>query len=153
MRRQALIAAAAIALLPGPALAKSYLLSLRGISLRADESIERFSLKTWGVEIKAVCHIPADWEITAGQFGPLGRIAGEAGHGATELRRNGLTELQGLAIVELSGPVQLRQQGSVPATFGGDVNVYVGSKSRTRIARLTSANVGLTPTSACPIKS
>lgn len=59
------------------ATAQTYLVSIRGISLTPDESIPSFTVKTWGIEIKAICRIPADWEITGGRFGPLRRIAGE----------------------------------------------------------------------------
>ncbi|WBY09480.1 hypothetical protein PIB19_09330 [Sphingomonas sp. 7/4-4] len=37
---------------------RSYLLSIGRIPLNATESIEAFSIKTWGVEFKSVCSIP-----------------------------------------------------------------------------------------------
>lgn len=130
--------------------ARTYLASIEGVSLRPDESISSFTLKTWGIRIKAICHIPADWEITAGRFGPLGRIAGQAGHGASELRSRDLGQLRRLALIEMSGPLSRKGHGSVPATFGGAVNIYVGRNSLTRTVALTFANVSLVKSDHCP---
>jgi len=51
---------------------KTFLASIEGVRLRSGESIDKFEIGTWGVGFKALCHIPADWEITAGSFGPGG---------------------------------------------------------------------------------
>ena len=134
------------------AAAQTYLASIEGVSLAADESIPSFTVKTWGVEIKAICHIPADWEITGGRFGSLGRIVGQAGHGATALRTRDLHQFRGLALVEVSGPIATRGHGSVPATFGGSVNIQVGRNDTTRTVTLTAANIQLVKTDACPLK-
>jgi hypothetical protein len=135
-----------------PATARTYLASISGVWLQPDESIPSFTVKTWGVEIKAICRIPADWEITGGSFGPLGRIAGEAGHGSSALRRHNLNELRDLALIELSGPIAARSRGSVPPTFGGDVRIDVGRRNTTRSVTLTSNNVELVKADACPPK-
>jgi hypothetical protein len=132
-----------------PACARSYLVSITGLNLKADESIAKFTVKTWAVEIKAVCRIPADWEITAGRFGPSGRIAGEAGHGATALRDRDLSKLHDLALVSLSGPVTRRNRGSAPPTFDGEANIYVGRSSTTRTMRLTADNIRLVNAESC----
>jgi hypothetical protein len=135
---------------PVSATGRSYLASVKGITLRSDESISSFTVKTWGVEIKAICHIPADWEITAGRFGPLGRIAGQAGHGATSLRRSDLGQLRGLALIELSGPIYRHNHGSQPVTFQGDAGIDIGRTNRTRTVRLTTDNIQLVRAVACP---
>jgi len=149
MARTALLALAAMVLTPEPLLARSYLASITGIELRKDEAVESFVVRTWGVEFKAVCRIPDDWEITAGRFGPGGRIAGQSGHGATMLR-DPRKELRGLVLIEFSGPVQHPARGPVPATFSGDISLYVGRRDRTRKVPVTSANVRLTSANSCP---
>jgi hypothetical protein len=130
--------------------AETYLASITGISLRADESIGHFNLRTWGVRFRAVCHIPSDWEITAGSFGPQGRISGEAGHGASSIRRENSGELHSLVLVDLSGPVQTHRIGSAPPTFSGDASVHVGKNDSTRTVRLSAANVRLKRADRCP---
>jgi hypothetical protein len=150
MLRLAFLGLAMFGLVSSPAYGKTYILSLRELPLEADESIESFSLKTWGVEFKAVCHIPSDWELTAGRTGPLGKLEGQAGHGASQLGHNRLRELRGLAIVELSGPVQTGQQGTVPATFAGEAKIHSGRAATARTMQLSSTNVQLTPSGACP---
>ena len=150
MRSRWVVAAILIAITTPAVAARTYLASMRGILLNRDESISGFTLKTWGVEIKTVCRIPADWEITAGRFGPGGRITGQAGHGASELRTGDLGDLRGLALVELSHPVARKSHGAVPATFGGSVNIPVGRNSSTRTMALTFANVSLVETDRCP---
>jgi hypothetical protein len=136
-------------LAPEPLVAKSYVASIVDIQLNKDEAVESFVVRTWGVEFKAVCRIPPDWEVTAGRFGPGGRIAGESGHGATMLRHP-LGELRGLVLIELSEPVQHHAGGPIPATFSGDISVYVGRQARTRKMPVTSANVRLVRADSCP---
>jgi hypothetical protein len=129
--------------------AETYLASIASLRLRDDEAVERFAVRTWGVQFKALCRIPADWEITAGSFGPGGRIEGEAGHGATMLREP-LAELRDLVLIELSGHVQGESRGDVPPTFSGEISVFAGQEGRTRIVPVTSANIHLVQASACP---
>src|SRR4051812_37344816 len=111
------IAAAPLLLFATPADARPYLLSIHGIALAPSESVQSFSLDTWGVAFRAVCHIPPDWEITVRGAGIGGRLAGEAGHGTVYLRRRNLGELNALALIDLDGPVLLKARGPVPPTF------------------------------------
>jgi hypothetical protein len=46
--------------------AETYLLSVVDVPLTANESIEKFTLSTWGVTFSAVCEIPSGWTIRAG---------------------------------------------------------------------------------------
>jgi hypothetical protein len=149
MARTVVLGLAAMILASEPLLAKTYVASITGIQLKKDEAVESFGVRTWGVEFKAVCRIPADWEITAGRFGPGGRIAGQSGHGATMLRHP-LDELRGLVLIELSEPVKHHARGPVPATFSGDISVYVGRQAGTRKVPVTSANVRLVRANSCP---
>lgn len=148
--RSVIVGALAFALATSAATAQTYLLSISGISLAPDESVRSFTVKTWGVEIEAICHIPGDWEITGGRFGPLGRIAGQAGHGATALRTRDLRQLRGLALIELSGSISPYGHGSVPATFGGELSVDFGRSNSTGTVPITKANIQLVKADACP---
>lgn len=57
---------------------RSYLLSIGRIPLKDTESIEAFSIETWGVEFKSVCRIPGGWRIKAGSSAtPNGEFGGE----------------------------------------------------------------------------
>ena len=148
------ILAAAISSQSGPEKIGTYLASISGIRLNPGESIDAFTLNTWGVDFRAVCNIPNDWEITAGSHGPEGRLVGAAGHGASQLRTQDLSRMRGLVLIQLLGDVQkvdLRDRtGVVPATFQGFVNVQSGSEDRSRRVKLTYANVKLTPAKKCP---
>jgi hypothetical protein len=64
---------------------RSYLLSIERIPLtaKASESIMAFSITTWGVQFRSVCHIPAGWRIKAGNSAsPDGEIEGAAAKGS-----------------------------------------------------------------------
>lgn len=150
MGRRLVIGTLAVALTASPLSAQRYLASIAGVPLNTDEAISAFSLKTWGVRIWAICRIPSDWEVTGGSFGPSGKIAGQAGHGAAFLRTDGLGSLNAVALVELSGPVQRQDKGAVPATFGGTVSIHVGRGDTTRTVRLSHANVRLAKAASCP---
>jgi hypothetical protein len=143
-------ASAALIALAVPAEARSYLLSIGGVHLAPDRSVESFDLNTWGVRFKAVCRIPRDWEISAWGAGIAGKMSGQAMHGTVYIRAGNWDRLTALALVELSDPVQRTRKGNVPATFGGSVSVYAGSKDRSHKVPLTYANVRLTPAASCP---
>ena len=134
---------------------RSYIASLAAIELKSGEAVSGFSLNTWGVEFKAVCNIPLDWEVTVGAFGPGGKLAGSAGHGASWMRAKDLTRLHALVLIELSGPVQRHDRrngtGVVPATFAGYADVQSAQSERPRKLRLTFANVTLVPAKHCPV--
>jgi hypothetical protein len=135
---------------------RDYLASIR-IDLKDDEYVDRFSIDTWGVTFKAVCHIPPGWRIKAGgSAAPDGIIAGEASHGVTFLDRKRIGQLRGLVLLTLYGPVQRDEvkdgDGVVPATFAGqaDVGRYGGDDGEGRQAPLGAANILLVPASRCP---
>jgi len=104
-------------------LSRTYLVSIEGVRLHEGEGVRSFELRKWGVVYRAVCHVPYDWEITAGSVGPGGKLAGEAGHGTSMVRAGDNKTLRALALVELDGPVQKYdipiRDGVRPATFGG----------------------------------
>jgi hypothetical protein len=133
---------------------RTYLLSVGGIALKASESIEAFSIDTWGVDFAAVCRIPAGWRIKAGGGAtPDGELSGQGSQGATWLRHGSPVELRAFVLVTLSGPVQRADirdaTGVEPATFGG--HATISTEEGTRRARLTYRNVRLTPALHCPV--
>jgi hypothetical protein len=134
---------------------KTYLASIEGVQLKSGESIDKIEINSWGVVFKAVCHIPEDWEVTAGSFGPGGKLMGEAGHGASQVRSKDEYVLRDIVLVELVGPVQKRDirdnTGIVPATFSGFAQVQSGWSDGSRRAPITYSNVRLTPANNCPV--
>jgi hypothetical protein len=145
----AALAAAAPAPAAGP---RTYLASIEGIAIAANEYVDGFTIDTWGVEIVAVCHLPPGWEIRAGkQASPDGVIAGEASHGVTFLDRPRLGALRRLVLVRLYPPIQRRRTGDQPATFAGHARIgRYGVIERRRQVALTWRNLRLTPASRCP---
>ena len=142
--------AVGLLLLTSPTCARTYLLSIDAIRLATDERVETFSLETWGVTFKSVCHVPDDWEITVRGAGIGGLLSGEAGHGVVYLSRTDLPKLKDLALVELSGGIQRARQGTVPPTFHGSAFIQVGYEDQSRTVPLTYRNVRLLPATRCP---
>ena len=149
-----------IAITPAPAASsalvdhpKSYLVSILNIPLMADDRITGFSIKTWGVTFKTVCHIPPGWTISAGGSAtPEGQLAGDASLGVTWLESGSSPEFKKMVLVDLYSPVQRRdvrvQGGTRPATFKGYAHLWNNDVERK--VRLTWSNVELTPASRCP---
>lgn len=134
---------------------QTFLLSIVGVPLKAGDSLDRFSISTWGVEFNAVCHIPSGWTIKAGGSATLdGTLAGEGSLGATWLSRESLRELHGIVLVTLYTPVQRRDivshsgRAVVPRTFKGHGSI--ATDDRDRRVSLTYENVQLTPAKRCP---
>lgn len=133
---------------------RTYLLSVANVPLKAGESIERFKFATWGVEFKAICHIPLGWRIAAGSSAtPEGSLEGNGSQGATWFASPSPQELRYFALVTLySAPqradVRSRDgSGIVPATFKGQATISTDMGERQ--VHLTYAHVLLTPAKAC----
>ncbi len=137
---------------------QTYLASITGIRLGAKEFVDEFSIDTWGVTHKAVCHFPPGWFINAGSSAdPSGQIKGQASMGVTYLNRERLSELKGLVLIDLYTPVQQKDAGRdgtavfVPATFKGYIQIGTyGSDEKRRKVRLTYRNIRLVPADRCP---
>jgi hypothetical protein len=129
---------------------RTYLVSIVGVPLKAGESMESFSIATYGVEFKAICNIPGGWRIKAGSSATLeGVLEGEGSVGATWFNRSSPNELRYLALVALYAPVQRSDVRNGPdATFKGIATVSTDDGDRK--ARLTYRNVKLTPARHCP---
>lgn len=132
---------------------RSYLLSIGRIPLKDTESIEAFSIKTWGVRLRSVCSIPRGWRIKAGSSAtPNGNLEGEGSQGATWFNKSSPKELQTFVLVTLYAPVQREDIGSPddgePATFKGTATINTDDGDEQRA--LTYKNVTLTPARRCP---
>jgi hypothetical protein len=126
---------------------RTYLASVVGFPLKQDESVESFSIETWGVTFGAVCRIPPGWRITAGNSAtPDGVLAGEGSHGATWFSQSSPKALSGFVLVTLYAPVQEQDivwsHGKIPATFSGSATISTVDDGEVK-ASLTSANVRL----------
>ncbi len=133
---------------------KGYLLSIVDLPLQGDESIEGFTLSTWGVTFGTVCHIPPGWTVKAGgSLTPEGVLEGEGSLGTSWFREISPPELREFTFVTLYGPVQAEASnapdgsGGIPATFAGSATVATDDGER-RIP-LTANNVRLTPAEGC----
>ena len=131
---------------------RTYLVSLAGVAIGADERVERFQIDTWGIDILAICRIPPGWVIEGGRTAAAdGVIRGKATHGITRLDRSAFAGLGGVALVRIDGPVRGGTQrtgaGSEIATFLGQVVVQGPSG---REIPLTLENIRLVPARGCP---
>lgn len=127
-----------------------YLASIVNLPLRAGEQMERFSIDTWGVEFRVVCHIPGGWRIKAGSSAtPDGVLEGEGSQRATWFNSRNPVELRNVALVVVYGDVQLADILNGPdATFQG--HAVMSGPDDERRAALGYRNVRLTPAKRCP---
>lgn len=129
---------------------RTYLLSLVDLPLESGESLESFSIATWGVEFKAVCRIPGGWRVKAGSSAtPNGTLEGEGSQGATWFNQRNPADLRQFVLVTLYDDVQRADVINGPdATFKGQATI--STEDGERMAPLNHANVDLTPASRCP---
>ncbi|MGH6613539.1 hypothetical protein [Sphingomonas sp.] len=134
---------------------RTYLLSIGAIPLKDTQSIQAFSIETWGVEFKSVCHIPPGWRIKAGGSAtPNGELGGVGSQGATWFNHGTPKELRNLVLVTLYDRVQQDDihsadgSGLVPATFKGYATISTDDGEQK--LPLTYKNVTLVPARQCP---
>lgn len=134
---------------------KTYLVSIEDVPLEAGESIEAFTVATWGVTFQAVCAIPSGWTIKAGgSLTPEGMMEGKGSLGISWLPDSSPPELKQFALVTLYGPVAHSalsdpdHSGGVPATFSGSATVST-EEGEKRVA-LTAENIRFGPADRCP---
>nr|WP_316628665.1 hypothetical protein [uncultured Brevundimonas sp.] len=133
---------------------ETYLMSLVDVPLEAGESIEAFTVATWGVTFQTVCAIPSGWTIKAGgSLTPEGVMEGEGSHGMSWLPESSPSELNEFALITLYGPVAPTALGDpdhsgVPATFSGSATISTEDVEK-RVA-LTAENILLRPAARCP---
>lgn len=135
--------------------AETYLLSVVDVPLTANESIEKFTLSTWGVTFSAVCEIPSGWTIKAGNsLTPEGVLEGEGSLGISWFPESSPPELREFTLITLYGSVRNdaatdpNGSGEVPATFSGSATISTDDGEK-RVP-LTAANIRLTPADRCP---
>lgn len=134
---------------------RTFLLSIGRIPLKDAESIEAFSIRTWGVEFRSVCSIPDGWRIRAGSSAtPNGDLEGEGSQGATWFNNGSPSELHNFVLVTLYAPVQRADIGSpdngVPATFKGTATISTDNGDVKHA--LSYRNISLTPARRCPVR-
>lgn len=132
---------------------RTYLLSIIAIPLRDTESVEAFSLETWGVEFRSVCSIPSGWQIKAGSSAtPNGSLEGNGSQGATWFNTGSPRQLRDFVLVTLYAPVQradiVSATDEVPATFKGTVTIGTDDGDIRR--DLSYKNITLRPAYRCP---
>jgi len=129
---------------------RSYLVSVVDIPLEVGESLESFSIATWGVEFKAVCKIPGGWRMKAGNSAsPEGTLEGEGSQGATWFNERNPSELGEIVLVTLYADVQQEDVSNGPdATFKGLATISTDDGER--VAPLTHKNILLKPAQRCP---
>jgi len=133
---------------------RTYLVSITSVPVETGDQVARFALDTWGIDILAICSIPAGWRIEAGRTAaPDGVIRGEATHGTTRLTGRRLAGLRNIALIRVDGAVrggtQRTGSGDDIATFLGNMDIY-DSRGAAREVPLTLRNVRLTPAQRCP---
>ena len=133
----------------------TWLVSVEGVSLGPNEQVTGFAFETWGVTVKAVCHIPDGWTIRAGRSTtPSGVLEGKGSNGVSWFMDGSPPEFQNLVLIELNGPVQQHDMrssdgsGVFPATFSGQANIATDNGERTEA--LTANNLRLVAADACP---
>lgn len=132
----------------------TYLLSIESVGLKPGERIESFAVDARGVDLRAVCHIPNDWEIAVERSGPGGRLNGRAGHGASWIDAGHMSEFSAIALIALDRPVQSNDRvdaaGVAPATFAGRISIRLPNADKSRQVRVTDREIRLKPAGRCP---
>jgi hypothetical protein len=128
---------------------RTYLVSIIALPLKAGESLESFSIATWGVQFKAVCKIPSGWRIKAGNSAsPDGMLEGEGSQGATWFNRKNPPELRKFVLITLYDAVQrVDIHDGSDATFKGQATISTDDGER--MAPLTYRNVQLISSQSC----
>ena len=149
---------------PAAISAETQLLSITGIKLQPLKSgsqargqyIASFDIKTWGVRVIAVCHIPGGWTISAGKnANPEGVLSGSAGEGVAFLDSESLHQLTDFFLVQVDDyhPVDRGDctKNCTPASFAGDFYIgEYGSEDQPRPQRVLPSNIRLDVASRCP---
>ena len=118
------------------------LISIKGVSIGADEHVAGFDLVTDGLDVLAVCHVLDDWTVTVSNGSPPdSHISGVAHNGASSLPATKLDRLRQLFLVEANSHVA-RSVGHPPSITGFLTLGLYGDGGRFRKLTLGSANIG-----------
>lgn len=147
-RHAAAVLAATVVAVPAGA---TQLLSLQDFPVGPNEYVEAFSIDTFGVLPRAVCHIPYGWIVTAGVDGtPVGSLSGQAGHGANALNTAGLEQLKQLFLIDDLNRIETARPEH-PATFAGRILIGTYAVDAEPVwRRLKAMAYALSPAPRCP---
>jgi len=129
-----------------------------GIPISADRHLTKVDLRTWGVEVAAVCHIPPVSKVSvAFDLDPGGVLIWQASSWHGEVGQDELEVLRALFLVKYDESLfQRLPRGNPrgeyhPATFEGVATLTsVKDPPRTSRIKLGPDNFELTPASRCP---
>lgn len=130
------------------------LLSIKMPERNPDSYVSGFQIRTWGINILAICKLPVGWMVTAGrELNPGGQIVGSASGFMTNLDAKQFGKLRDFVLIDDMEPPHERSP-TEPAAFSG-VFIRVGeySKSAThrdRRIRLKRSDIVLKPATQCP---
>ncbi|HEX3701627.1 MAG TPA: hypothetical protein VHV27_13235 [Phenylobacterium sp.] len=153
----AIAALLGVAIIAPPAFAaETALLSITGIPLDQTHHLTKVEVRTWGVEVLAVCHVPKVSVVSVDfDLDPGGVLTWKANSWHGELDRSQLNVLSSLFLVRLSG-YQREPRGDPrreyhPATFEGVATIAtIDEPTHERKLKLHSNNFGLNPAQRCP---
>jgi hypothetical protein len=146
MRLACAVLPLAALLLGAPQAAAFQLLSISGIELKDNEYVAAFRIETWGVRVRAVCHIPAGWGINvAGALDPSGTLTGSAAGGVAFLERSDLGTLDRLFLID-------DPDKDVPRRLDGTVSIgtYGSHELDWRDHKLPPSSYVFEPGASCP---
>jgi hypothetical protein len=140
-----------------PALAAgSALLSIKGIRLDPQHHLTKVVVRTWGVEVLAVCHVPKVANVSIDfDIDPGGVLIWKANSWHGELDQSDLNVLSQLFLVRVA-EYQKDPRGDPrgeyhPASFEGVATIAtIREPKRTRAIALHSDQFDLTPATRCP---
>ena len=118
--------------------------------------IASFDIKTWGLRVIAVCHIPDGWTASAGKnAGPEGVLSDTAGEGVAFLVTERLHQLTNFFLVQVDNYHPNDRGGCAknctPASFAGDFYIgEYGSEDQPRPQRVLLSNIELEAAARCP---
>jgi hypothetical protein len=108
------------------------LVSIQGLNIGKNEYVAAFEIDTWAIQIRAVCHLPVGWMITAGrELNPGGHISGKASGFMTNLNYKQVGELKDLILIDDPMPDRYPSPSEPPMFVG---SITVGSYDTTASA-------------------
>ena len=125
------------------------LLSVDQLRIGPNEQIRSFHIKTWGVEILAICHVPPSWQLKAEKYeDPEGDL-----YGSMDTHGEPLKSLPKMYLVDVYDYQRLPIGNDHPASFAGWVEVgtvasFGGGSARRRT--LKAGNFRLINARSCP---
>jgi hypothetical protein len=146
-----------LGILAGPAFAAdTVLLSVKGIPLDRAHHLTQVVIRTWGVEVLAVCHVPKVATVSVDfDIDPGGVLTWRASSWHGELDQSGMKALSSLFLVRVS-EYQKEPRGDPrgefhPASFAGIATAAtIQEPTQEHLIPLNSANFVLAPAARCP---